>query len=292
MALAPLLRRVALPLNIRCLSTIPPNLHLADPSLLVELPPQDRAVLEPVFEREAITTEFIDCDVLGFGTHRHDDQPHTIQLRSSVFGLPLRLDVLHNMVTWERACKRQGTAKTKRIGEISGSGRKVRPQKGSGRARAGHSRPPHWKGGAKAHGPVPRDWSYKLNKKYRRLGMCTALSQKRAEGNLFIVDDFNIDSIKTKDLFIHLSELDLLEGGTLFVEPEWTSDNNNFFKASNKLLTTTKAVSPRLKVVDMLKHKNLVLSVAAVDALTYGLTHPIKRRFWQSYPNDDTLEEN
>lgn len=76
----------------------------------------------------------------------------------------------------------RGIVQTKRIGEIRGSGRKVRPQKGQGRARAGHSRPPHWRGGAKAHGPRVRDWSYKLNKKFKKLGLRVSKRERDSLG--------------------------------------------------------------------------------------------------------------
>lgn len=100
------------------------------------------------------------------------------------------------------ACRRRGTASSKRIGEVRGSGKKMRPQKGGGTARAGHKRPPHWRGGARAHGPKPRDWSYKLNKKERQLGLCVALSAKAAEGNLHVVDSVGqvLGALKSREV--------------------------------------------------------------------------------------------
>ncbi|CAM9737706.1 unnamed protein product, partial [Ectocarpus sp. 4 AP-2014] len=121
----------------------------------------------------------------------------TVSLAPSVFGVPVRRDVVHEVVRWQLARRRKGNGQTKRIGEISGSGRKVRPQKGGGVARAGHSRPPHWRGGAKAHGPRRRDFSFKLNKKFVRLGLRVALSARLREGQLKVVDDLKSDGFRT-----------------------------------------------------------------------------------------------
>ncbi|CAN0466530.1 unnamed protein product, partial [Ectocarpus sp. 12 AP-2014] len=121
----------------------------------------------------------------------------TVSLAPSVFGVPVRRDVVHEIVRWQLARRRKGNGQTKRIGEISGSGRKVRPQKGGGVARAGHSRPPHWRGGAKAHGPRRRDFSFKLNKKFVRLGLRVALSARLREGQLKVVDDLKSDGFRT-----------------------------------------------------------------------------------------------
>ena len=88
-----------------------------------------------------------------------------VQLRSDVWAMPLRPDIVHRVVTWQRAGRRQGTAKTKSRAEVKGGGRKPRPQKGQGRSRQGSIRAPQWRGGGKAHGARPKDWSYHLNAK-------------------------------------------------------------------------------------------------------------------------------
>lgn len=130
----------------------------------------------------------------------------TIHLSPHTFGLhPIRVDLLHRCVVYQRnkkRGKRNAGAITKTISTVRGSTRKVRQQKGSGRARAGHARPPHWRGGAKAHGPKGKvqDYTTKLNKKVRKLGVRHALSQKLKEGNLILVDGMRLESHKTGGL--------------------------------------------------------------------------------------------
>mmetsp|Transcript_18470 Transcript_18470/g.26009 ORF Transcript_18470/g.26009 Transcript_18470/m.26009 type:complete len:445 (+) Transcript_18470:54-1388(+) len=138
-----------------------------------------------------------------------------ICLNQNLFGCdPIRQDILHRCVIYQRNKKRgrrNAGARTKTISEVSGSGRKVRQQKGSGNARAGHSRPAHWRGGAKAHGPkgAIQNYETKINKKVKRLAIKMALSQKLKENNLFIVDTFqHMQSHKTKYLASLLDALD------------------------------------------------------------------------------------
>lgn len=125
----------------------------------------------------------------------------TLWLESSVFGVdPIRIDLIKQAVDYIRNKVRgRRKAKSKTISEVSGSGRKVRQQKGSGKARAGHSRPAHWRGGAKAHGPKnTTDYgNVKMNKKAKRLAMASTLSQKLKEGNLILVDSLALESHKT-----------------------------------------------------------------------------------------------
>ena len=109
-------------------------------------------------------------------------------LHRDTFGQPLRRDILHRVVTWQRAGWRAGNASTKTKGEVSGSGRKPFQQKGRGAARQGSLRNPHFVGGGRAHGPRTRDWSYSLNKKVRRLGIKVALSTKYAQVSAWMWD--------------------------------------------------------------------------------------------------------
>ena len=108
-------------------------------------------------------------------------------LRSDVWTLPLRTDIVHRVVTWQRACMRQGTSRTKSRHEKRGGGRKPRPQKGSGRSRQGSIRSPLYVGGGNAHPKRPRDFSYKLNQKVQTLGIKTALSDKWRRGALVVM---------------------------------------------------------------------------------------------------------
>jgi large subunit ribosomal protein L4 len=114
------------------------------------------------------------------------------QLRSDIWAMPLRTDIVHRVVTWQRACARQGTSKTKSRHEVRGGGKKPRPQKGSGRSRQGSIRSPIWVGGGHAHPKRPRDFSYKLNVKVVTLGMKTALSDKYRRGALVVLRDLDL----------------------------------------------------------------------------------------------------
>jgi large subunit ribosomal protein L4 len=128
----------------------------------------------------------------------------TIWLHESVFGRdPIRIDLLKRAVDYHRAKKRgRRNAATKTISQVSGSGRKLRQQKGTGRARVGHGRPPHFRGGAKAHGPknATHYGHTKLNKKVRKQALCHALSQKLKENNVILLNDWNVPSHKTSEL--------------------------------------------------------------------------------------------
>ena len=125
-----------------------------------------------------------------------------IVLDNEIFGKPIRVDILQRVVQWQLAKRRKGLAKTKNRGEVSGGGKKPHKQKGTGRARAGSTRAPHWRGGGRIHGPRGnRDWSYKLNKKVRRLGLKTALSAKYRETKFAMVENLKLESHKTKNAF-------------------------------------------------------------------------------------------
>jgi len=126
------------------------------------------------------------------------------------FDVPIRIDIAHRVVRWQLARKRGvSTAKTKSRGEVSGTTRKARPQKGGGRARVGSLRAPQMRGGGTAHGPIPRDFEHKLQKKVRRLGLRVALSAKAAEGRLVVVEDLKWMSPtgKTKEAKFGLKQL-------------------------------------------------------------------------------------
>ncbi|TFJ83351.1 hypothetical protein NSK_005353 [Nannochloropsis salina CCMP1776] len=163
--------------------SIPSNLVLADPSVLTAFKPvsvEDR--LKKKEEMEGI----IDPKLLTLPVRKsigdvNQEEAETINLDSRVFGVPVRKDIIHRLVTWQRAKQRVGMARTKRVGDIRGSTKKLRPQKGTGRARAGKKHAAQFRGGAKAHGPVPRDFSFKLNRKVRALGVRMALSAKARE---------------------------------------------------------------------------------------------------------------
>src|ERR671932_1748685 len=130
-----------------------------------------------------------------------------LELSDAVFGAELNEALIHAAVKAHQASARQGTVGTKTRGDVSGSGRKLWRQKGTGRARISSLRSPLWKGGGNVHGPQPRDWSSKLPKKMRRGALRSALSERLREGNLIIVDEFSIAQPKTKDFVNTLTTL-------------------------------------------------------------------------------------
>src|SRR5215207_3730150 len=132
-----------------------------------------------------------------------------VELSDAVFGAPLNEGLIHAAVRNFTANARQGNSATKTRGDVSGAGRKLWKQKGTGRARIASLRSPLWKGGGNVHGPQPRDWSYQIPKKMRRGAIRSVLSERLREGGLVIVEDFNLSSHKTKEFAATLSTLGL-----------------------------------------------------------------------------------
>jgi large subunit ribosomal protein L4 len=143
-----------------------------------------------------------------------------INLRDEVFGLQAKPAVLHEVVTNYLANQRQGTHATKTKGLVRGGGRKPFKQKHTGRARAGSNRSPLWKGGGTIFGPQPRDYSYNLPKKVKRIAVKTALSMKVSEGAITVIDGFLLNQPKTKDMVMTLKTLGLEGKKVLIIIPE------------------------------------------------------------------------
>jgi large subunit ribosomal protein L4 len=187
-----------------------------------------------------------------------------IELPDTVFGVPLNEPLVHEAVRSFLANRRAGTSATKTRGDVSGSGRKLWRQKGTGRARIASLRSPLWKGGGNAHGPQPRDWSYNLPKKMRKRAMCAAISERLREGNLIIVDDWKLDAPKTKDFINTLGTLKLT-GKTLIVD---SLKNTNLMLASRNVQTTKVVNSYGVNIYDLVNHQKLVLTPRTVEELT------------------------
>src|SRR5437867_11744723 len=132
-----------------------------------------------------------------------------VELTDVVFGVPLNESLIHEAVRSYQANRRSGTSATKTRGDVSGAGRKLWRQKGTGRARIASLRSPLWKGGGNVHGPQPRDWSYNLPKKMRRGALRSALSERVREGNVLVVDGWSLDKPKTKEFVASLEHLGL-----------------------------------------------------------------------------------
>ena len=194
----------------------------------------------------------------------------TIELKDGVFNIDPNLDVMYRYIDMQLANRRAGTASTKTRGEASGGGRKPWPQKHLGRARHGSIRSPIWRHGGVAHGPKPRDWSKKLNRKMKRLALKSALSVKVKENKLLVLDDIKFDTPKTKRLREVLENLKLDEAKVLFVLP-WRKEEYMNVRLSGKNIPGVKVLiadnpgnkKPNvdgLNVYDIIRYDYLVIT--------------------------------
>ena len=186
-----------------------------------------------------------------------------IELADSVFGIEPNEKIVHSVLVNYMANQRQGTSNTKTRAEVAGGGRKPWKQKGTGRARQGSIRAPQWFKGGIALGPKPRDYSYRVNKKERRLAIRSVLSSKVLENNIVVVDAMNFDAIKTKNMVSALNNLKV-EGKTLIVLPE---KNENVQKSARNIEGVKTSLVNTINVYDLLKYNKLVLTVDAVKNL-------------------------
>jgi large subunit ribosomal protein L4 len=186
-----------------------------------------------------------------------------VELSDAVFGAPFNEPLIHAAVRNFMANARQGTSATKTRGDVSGAGRKLWKQKGTGRARIASLRSPLWKGGGNVHGPQPRDWSYNMPKKMRRGALRSALSERVREGNVIVIEGWSLDKPKTKEFAASLTGLGL-EGKTLIVD---SFDNENLFLSARNLQRAKVVNSSGLNIYDLLYHEKLVLSQSAVAEL-------------------------
>jgi len=191
-----------------------------------------------------------------------------IELSDSVFAAPLNEALIHSAIKNYLANQRTGTVGTKTRGNTSGSGKKLWKQKGTGRARISSLRSPLWKGGGNVHGPQPRDWSYTIPKKMKRGALRSVLSERLREGGLVVVENFELQSHKTKD-FAGVLEVLGLGGKTLIVE---SIDNSNLYLSSRNLRNITRVSPDRLNTYEVLTHERLALTRDAISQLDQRLS--------------------
>jgi large subunit ribosomal protein L4 len=187
----------------------------------------------------------------------------SIDLDEGVFGIAVRSDILHRMVNWQLAKRRAGTHKTKEIGDVSGTTKKPYKQKGTGHARQGSLRSPQFRGGATLFGPVVRDHAHDLTKKFRKLGLRTALSAKVAEGKLVVIEDGKFASPKTKDFAEKLKAL----GWSSALIIDGAEVDANLVLASRNVIGIDVLPQQGANVYDILRRDTLVLTKAAVEHL-------------------------
>ena len=190
-----------------------------------------------------------------------------VELADAVFGVKVNPHLLHEASRWYLRGLRRGTHKTKDKSEVSGAGRKLWRQKGTGRARIGSIRSPLWRHGGTVHGPKPRDYSYALPKKMLLGALRSALSAKLAEQKLTVVDEWSLETHKTKALQLVLGKLNHTKSALLVAYGE----NRNLELASRNL-ERVKLVAPNvLQAYDLLNHDLLLLSKDAVARLSHTL---------------------
>ncbi len=185
----------------------------------------------------------------------------SVTLSDSVFGINPNDHAIYLDVKQFLANNRQGTHKSKERSEISGSTRKIKKQKGTGGARAGDINSPLFPGGGRVFGPRPRDYSFKLNKKLKRLARKSALSYKALENNITIIEDFNFEQPRTKDFIEILKNLNLSDKKTLIVLFE---SNKNVYLSSRNLLKVKVANVTELNTYDILHANNLLFLESSI----------------------------
>ena len=185
-----------------------------------------------------------------------------VDLNDNVFNLEVKEYILHVVVRMQRAARRAGTACTKTRVEVSGGGAKPWRQKGTGRARAGSRTSPVWRGGGVVFGPKPRDYSFKLNKKVKKLALSMAMSARLQENNLIVLNDFSMEAIKTKD-FVGVMKALNVENGLIVID----GDAENLKKSSRNVNGFKVLPSEGLNVYDILLHKKLVLVKPVIESL-------------------------
>lgn len=183
----------------------------------------------------------------------------TIELNDAVFGVEVNEHLVHMAVVQQLANNRQGTQKAKTRSEVSGGGRKPWRQKGTGHARQGSIRAPQWKGGGVVFAPVPRDYSFKLNRKEKRAALKCALTDKVQQNNLIVVDELKLDEIKTKNFVKVMNNLKVQKGLVVIAE----NDANIVMSAKNLADIDTTLVNT-INTYDIMKAKTVVLTKDAV----------------------------
>jgi len=186
-----------------------------------------------------------------------------ITLKEEIFGITPNDAVLYDAITLARNSERQGTHDTKTRSEVSGGGRKPWRQKGTGRARQGSTRAPHWIKGGVVFGPHPRSYDKKMNRKERRLALKSALSYKVIEDAMIVVENFNLESSKTKDAALVLQNLKA-EKKTMIVVDEL---NENAVLATRNLGNVILLTSDEINVYDIINADNMVITEKAVKKI-------------------------
>ena len=192
-----------------------------------------------------------------------------IDIPESIFGIKVFPDLIHQYIRYQNAKSRQGSHKTKTRSEIKGKAKKPFAQKGTGNARQGSSKPPHFRGGATSMGPHNRDHSFSLNKKEKTLALKCALSNKSKNEEIIFLDSLEIADHKTKKLFHSLKKFNF--NSALFIHSE-KSNNENFKKASSNIPKLAMLSEKGLNVRDLMTFDKIFIEKTAVEQITKRLT--------------------
>ena len=186
----------------------------------------------------------------------------TMELNDAVFGVEINDHLVHLAVVRQLANNRQGTQKAKTRSEVSGGGRKPWRQKGTGHARQGSTRAPQWTGGGVVFAPTPRDYSLKMNKKERRAALKSVLTSKVQENKLIVLEDLQLDEIKTKAMQNVLNNLNVSKAMVVLAD----NDQNVVLSARN-IPDVITALPSTINVYDVLKYNTLILTKASAAAI-------------------------
>ena len=186
----------------------------------------------------------------------------SIELNDAVFGVEVNEHLVHMAVVNQLANNRQGTQRAQTRSEVSGGGRKPWRQKGTGHARQGSTRAPQWTGGGIVFAPKPRDYSFKMNKKEKRIALLSALSSKVAESKIVVLDEFKLDEIKTKK-FVEVMNNLKVENALVVLEGE----NKNVVLSGRNIPSVKVTATNEINTYDVLKYTTLVVTKAAVEKL-------------------------
>ncbi len=186
----------------------------------------------------------------------------TIDLSDDVFGVDVNEHLVHMAVVQQLANKRQGTQKAKTRSEVSGGGRKPWRQKGTGHARQGSTRSPQWKGGGVVFAPVPRDYSFKMNKKEKRAALKSALTSRVQENKLIVVDELKFDEIKTKNFKAVMDNLKVTKAYVVL-----NDNDEKVVMSARNLPNVQTALTNTINVYDVMKGGTVILTKDAVKTI-------------------------
>jgi len=186
----------------------------------------------------------------------------TLELNDAIFAVEINEHLVHMAVVSQLANNRQGTQSAKTRAEVSGGGRKPWKQKGTGHARQGSTRSPQWKGGGVVFAPKPRDYSFKMNKKEKRIALLSALTSRALEKKIVVLDDLRFDQIKTKAFASVLNNLNLNKALVVLNE----NDKNVILSARN-IPTVKVSLTNTINVYDILKYDTLIVTKASVATI-------------------------